>query len=250
MDSKEKEINIDIPEINFEQIDSIVNKGIKPKISFIRYLRNCFKELGFRNIFHDKTELAIIFLIGIVMILFFMTNLDDPSIQALYEFTFIMSPIMYLTAVLFSFYNSKEKGAFDIEMTCKYNLYQLSAIRMFIFSLAGILINTLSIIIIWFIGRQIDVIRMIVISITGLFLFSIIFLYSLLKLKFTISKYFVISAWIVINLLLSNSNNVVYQEFLIKAPLFIHLIISSICIVLYIKNLNKLINYRRKKGEI
>ena len=161
-----------------------------------------------------------------------------------------MSPIMYLVAVLFSFYNSKEKGAFDIEMTCKYNLYQLSALRMFIFSLAGILINTLSIIIIWFIGRQIDVIRMIVISITGLFLFSVIFLYSLLKLKLTVSKYFVVSSWIIINLFLSKSNNEAYKEFLIKAPLLIHLIISGICIVLYIKNLNKLINYRYKKGEI
>ena len=250
MDNKKKEMNIDVPDIDFEKIDSIVNKGVKSKISFIRYLINCFKELGFRNIFHDKTELVIIFLICILTLLPFMINLNNLNIQGLYQFTFGMSPIMYLVAVLFSFYNSKEKGAFDIEMTCKYNLYQLSALRMCIFSLAGILINTLSIIIIWFIGRQIDVIRMIVISITGLFLFSVIFLYSLLKLKLTVSKYFVVSSWIIINLFLSKSNNEAYKEFLIKAPLLIHLIISGICIVLYIKNLNKLINYRYKKGEI
>lgn len=248
MGSKEKDINI--PEMSFEEIDSIVSKGVKPKISFISYLSNSFREIGFRNIFHDKTELAIIFLIGIAMLLTFMVNFNDSNIKGLYKLTFVASPIFYLVAVLFSFYNSKEKGAFDIEMTCKYNLYQLSAIRMFIFSLACIIVNTISVIITWLVGRQVDVIRMIVISITGVFLFSIIFLYSLLKLKFTISKYLVVSAWIGINLFLSNSNNEAYQEFLIKAPLLIHLIISSICIVLYIKNLNKLINYRHKKGEI
>lgn len=250
MDSKEKEINICIPQMNFEEINSIVNKGVTPKISFIRYLGNCFKELGFRNIFHDKAELTILFLIGIAMTIIPITYFYNSNTQDLYKFTFIMSPMMYLVAVLFSFYNSKEKGAFDIEMTCKYNLYQLSALRMFVFSLVGILINTLSIITIWFLGRQIDVIRMIIISITSVFLFSVIFLYLLMKLKFAVSKYLVISAWIIINLTLSNSNNIVYQYFLIKAPLFIHLIVSSICIALYIKNLNKLINYRRKKGEV
>lgn len=248
MDSNEKMINI--PEIDFDEIDSIVNKGVKPKISFLQYIFNCFKEIGFKNIFHDKTELAIIFLSGIAMFIPLIISFSNSDMQVLYKFIFIMSPIIYLLAVLFSFYNSKEKGAFDIEMTCKYNLYQLSALRMFIFSLAGIIINTLSIIIVWCSGREIDVIRMIVISITGLFMFSIIFLYSLLKLKFTISKYFVISAWIIINLFLSKSTSGMYQEFLIKAPLFIHILISSVCIVLYIKNLNKLINYRRKKGEI
>ena len=60
MDNKEKEIYINIPEINFEEVDFIVNKGVKPKMSFIRYLRECFRDIGFKNIFHDKTELFII----------------------------------------------------------------------------------------------------------------------------------------------------------------------------------------------
>lgn len=249
-EKEEKEIHIVIPDIDFEDIDSIVNKGMKSKISFIRYLKNCFRELGFKNIFHDKTELVIIFLIGIILLLAPMFKLKNLDIEELYQFVFIGSPIIYLGVVVFSFYNSKEKGAFDIEMTCKYNLYQLASIRMFIFSLINILINTFSIVIIWSVVRQIDVIRVVIISITGLLLFSTIFLYSLLKLKWNISKYFIITSWIVVNLFLDISNNKAYEDFLIKVPLYIHLIITSICIVLYIKNLNKLINYRRKRGEI
>ena len=87
MDNKKKEMNIDVPDIDFEKIDSIVNKGVKSKISFIRYLINCFKELGFRNIFHDKTELVIIFLICILTLLPFMINLNNLNIQGLYQFT-------------------------------------------------------------------------------------------------------------------------------------------------------------------
>ena len=32
MDNKKKEMNIDVPDIDFEKIDSIVNKGVKSKI--------------------------------------------------------------------------------------------------------------------------------------------------------------------------------------------------------------------------
>lgn len=250
MNNNKKKIDIVIPEIDLEDIESIVSKGIKPKISFITYLKESFKELGFNNIFHDKAELTIIILVGIILLLIPMANLGNLDISDLYKFTFIVSPMIYLSAVIFSFYNSKEKGAFDIEMTCKYNLYQLSALRMFVFSIASIIINTFSIIIIGVISRNIDVIRMIIISIAGLFIFSTIFLYSLLNLKWSFSKYFVIGGWLCINILLSKMDNKIYEEFLIKAPLYIHLIISGICMILYIKNLNKLISYRRKKGEI
>ena len=172
MDNKEKEIYINIPEINFEEVDFIVNKGVKPKMSFIRYLRECFRDIGFKNIFHDKTELFIIALIYILLsILTFIINFN---IKDIYKSTFFISPILYLGTVLFSFYNSKERGAFDVEMTCKYNLYQLSALRMFIFSLASIFINSLSIIIILIMGKEVDAIRMIIISITGVFLLLIL----------------------------------------------------------------------------
>lgn len=246
MDNKEKKIII--PEINFDELNSIVDKGVKKKISFIRYLKKSFKELGFKNIFHDKVELFAIVLIYIPLSI--LISIINFNIENVYEITFFVSPILYLATTLFSFYNSKNKGAFELEMTSKYNLYQLAALRMFIFSLASILINSLSIVCIFIMEKEVDVIKMIIISITGIFLFSTIFLYSLLKLKLNLSKYLVIGLWILINLFLITSGNKIYKDLLIEIPIYIHLIISTLCVALYIKNLNKLINYRKERKRI
>lgn len=250
MDINKKNINIEIPQMDFGELESIVNTGVKPKISFLSYLKSCFKELGFKNIFHDKNELIVIGVVGFLLLIISMSNLDYGNTEFLYKFIFIVSPILYLSVVVFSFYNSKEKGAFDIEMTCKYNLYQLAALRMFSFSVFSILINTFSIVIIGVLFKQVDAIRMIIISITGLFLFSTVFLYSLVKVKWKSAKYIVIATWVSINIILRSTNYDGYMYFLMKAPLYIHLGISIICGILYVKNLNKLINYRRNKGEI
>lgn len=250
MNKNKEDMAIEIPQMDFGEIETIVNTGVRSKVSFLRYLKRCYRELGFKNIFHDKNELIVIGIIGIIMMVISMVNFTHTDIPSLYKLTFIISPILYLCVVLFSFYNSKEKGAFEIEMTCKYNLYQLASLRMFSFSIVSILINTASIVVVEVVFKQVDMIRMIVISITGLFLFSTVFLYSLMKFTGYYSKYFVIGAWFVINLVLSSVDSAVYLQFLMKAPLVIHFLITILCIFLYVHNLKKLINYRRKKGEI
>lgn len=250
MGNTKKNIDIEIPDIDLGDLESIVNTGVKPKISFFTYLKTCFKELGFKNIFHDKNELIIITLVAILLIIAPISNLLYANINSLYKFIFIISPILYLSSVIFSFYNSKEKGAFDIEMTCKYNLYQLSAIRMFFFSLVSMLINTGLIVVVGGVFKQIDIIRMIIISITSILIFSTLLLYSLVKIKYKSFKYILIILWISINIFLSSIDYDGYIYFLMKAPLYIHLFISILCGILYVRNLNRLINYRQNKGEI
>ncbi|SCJ93277.1 Uncharacterised protein [uncultured Clostridium sp.] len=242
--------NIKIPDLDFNDMEKILNSGVRKRNLFIKYLRDVYKELGFRNIFHDKNELIFIIIIAFIILNISTVSFIESNINEINKFTFITSPILYLVTSVFSFYNSKEKGAFEIEMTCKYNLYQLSAIRMFIFSILTALLNTFMILAGSLINKDINIIRLICISITGLFLFSAIFLYSLITFKNRIVKVLVIAGWVLLNLFLSSFNSSVYNEFLAKVPIYIHLIITAVCIVLYVRSLNKLINLRRKKGEI
>ncbi|WP_346975645.1 hypothetical protein, partial [Clostridium perfringens] len=168
-------------------------------------------------------------------------------VGSLYKFIFISSPILYLSVILFSFYNSKTKGVFQLEMTCKYNLYQLSALRMFIFSLGSILINTIVIVFMSISNKDLNALRLIILSVTGLFLFSTVFIYALMRFKSVFSKAFIIVGWILGNLLLSFGNEKYYLEFLMEVPIYVHIVISIVCIFLYVKNLKELIDYRYKK---
>lgn len=245
------DLDIDIPDIDLGDLDEIVTLGVKPKVSFFTYLKNAIKELGLRNIFHDKSELLIITIVGAIILAFTIFNSSSENIGNLYSLVFGGAPLIYLGVVLFSFYNSKLKGVLELEMTCKYNLYQLSALRMFIFSIGSVFINTMIILIAAYYNKDINSIRTIIISITGLFLFSSIFLYSLINFKGLFMKIGIVVLWVIGNLLLSVGNNEYYIVFFDKVPIYIHLIISIICIVFYVKNLNNLISYRwKRRGEI
>lgn len=230
-------------------LEDIVDKGVRKKVSFINYLIDTVKKIGLKNIFHDKVELLIIIASAVLLYIVCFFNANGGDKYYLYKAAFMMSPLMYGCVVFFSFYNSMEKGAFELEMTCKFNLYQISALRMFFFSIICMIINTATIIILWLSGNHIAVIRTVIISAAGLFFFASVFLYLLIKLRWRISRYF-IAVWIMLNVFMSCFAEDIYIDFLLKVPLYIHIIISAVCAVLYIRNLNVLINYRRRKGEI
>lgn len=242
--------NINVPMLEPYELESIVSCGIKSKSSFLSYLYKSYKYLGIKNIFHDVKELIFIGLIVIIFYFFSMCISINRDIDSLYKVTFIISPIFYLATTIFSYLNSKQNGVFQLEMTCKYNLCQLSALRMFAFSIISIIINTISITIFYFLYSHIDAIRVLIISITSLFIFSTIFLYSMMKLKLKIAKYGTVVSWLLINIILNYTNPSMYMQFLNQVPVYIHIGISIICCILYIKNLNNLISFKEVRRKI
>lgn len=244
MKGKEEKLYVDIPDMKFSELNIIIDKGVKERKSFFRELKEIFQKVGFHNVFHDKLHLSIIYLSISIPFLILLSGFSISSMRTFYEFVFTMPPIIALIGVLFSFYNSKENRVFDIEMTCKFNLYKISALRIFIFSLVSILISITGVVYIYINDNPIDVVRVSVLAVLGVFSFLTMFLYSLFELKGVLAKYFALVSWLIINFLLSISRNRFYENFLITAPIYVHLIISIVCIGLYIKALRKLINYK------
>ncbi|MBW6410790.1 hypothetical protein [Clostridium weizhouense] len=249
---------IDFPsleEVNVE-INKILDKGFKKKKGFFQYIISTIKELGFKNIFHDKSELIFISIVSLIFFGFIGNQVvldisrKDIYIYKLYEYIFIVSPIIYVIISLFSFINTRLKGTYEIEAVCKYNMYNLAAIRMFIFSIASMFLNSFLIVVIYFMSNIFNIIRAYVVSITSLFLFSTIFILTIIYLKRTIYKYLAISAWILVNLILMINENLLYINLITQAPLYIHLIVTIICIIIYIKALKRLIYVRKETGEV
>ncbi len=239
--------DIDIPDINFIDMEEIVNKGVKEKKSFIRYLIDVFREIGVKNIFHDKMELFFMSAIGITTILFTLTMIfKNNNNEYIYSSIFMIAPIFYLILSLFSFFNAREKGAMEIELTCKYNFHHLSTIRMFLFSILAMVVNTFSIGVLFIFFREINLFKSIAISITALFLFSSIFLYMLTIRKKSYIRYLVIGSWILLNIIFISIDLEGYNRILREIPIYIHVGITIICLFVYIKSLKKYINF---KGE-
>ncbi|GAA0783558.1 hypothetical protein [Hathewaya limosa] len=249
---------VDFPsleEINI-QINEILDKGLKKEKGFFSYIISSIKEIGLKNIFHDKSELIFISIISLILFAIIGGHIalkfiyEKTYLYRLYGYIFMVSPIMYVMISLFSFINTKLKETYEIEATCKYNMYNLAVIRMFIFSIVGMILNSLLIVIIYFIFNNFSMIRAYAVSITSLFLFSTIFILTIVYLKKPIHKYLVIIGWILVNSILMIVKSKLYMNFITYGPLYIHFIITAICIIIYLKALKKLIYVRKEKGEI
>jgi len=252
---KNEKLFIDMPdEITIKnEINSTVERGIHKKESFYLYLKNMYRQLGFNCLFHDLGE--IIFTFILVLTLLILIGLAgiykmDIKVGSLYVFIMTVSPILYLIASLLAFISSKEKGTYDLEMTCKYNIYQLAAFRMLIFSVMCILSNIVLVCIIASAYMQIELLRAVMIAIMSLFLFSSIFLYTILNLHLKFTKYIVLIGCLLINLGLYKFNIMLYIKFLTLTPIYIYLIVTVVCIFIYIKKLKELIKFAPMKGVL
>jgi len=253
MDKYDSYIDFPNDDVIKVQISSIVSKGLKPRQSFLSYLKGMYKLIGIKNLFHDITEIVFVVLI-VLSILIFITissknsmNIDNGSI---YSFIFMFSPILYLAISLISFINTKQKGTFEIEMTCKYNVYQLAAFRMLAFSVFCIIFNVSILFLVSSLYKQIDFLQAFMISVTSLFLFSIIFLYVNINIKSKVIKYFLLLGWVIMNLGVSIFSKEIYAMFLEKIPFYVYLPVTVICLWAYINNIKKLITFNNIEGVI
>lgn len=243
---------IDMPS-DFEienQINNIIEHSIKEKESFYSHIKNMYKSIGFKYIFHDISELTFVGMLMLGIILLITKNIireSDLGVENLYAFIFMTSPLIYFTNAVFSYINIKENNTYQVEMVCKYNIFQVAALRMLVFSIVCILVNTA---IIMIIVDRIVFIKGIMISISSLFLFSTLVLYSLLNIKNIITKYFVVFGWIGFNGILYMSDLNLYNQILSNIPTYVYCIVSIGAVLLYIKNIKKLLVYKNLNLEI
>lgn len=243
---------IDMPS-DFEienQINNIIEYSIKEKESFYSHLKNMYKSIGFKYIFHDISELTFVGMLMLGIILLVTKNImrqSDLGVENLYAFIFMTSPLIYFANAVFSYINIKENNTYQVEMVCKYNTFQVAALRMLVFSIVCILANT---VIIMIIADRIVFLKGIMISISSLFLFSTLVLYSLLNIKNIITKYFVVFGWIGFNGVLYIIDLNIYNQILLNIPTYIYCIVSVGAVFLYIKNIKKLSGYKNLNLEM
>ncbi len=238
---------IDIPD-EFEiknQINIILDKGLQKQESFYSYIKKMYKSIGVKNLFHDSSEMIFIavLVISILGFLYVRTYaIDVNKIEEIYAMIFTVSPLYYLVTNLFSFINLKENNTYEVEMVCKYNVFQLASLRMLVFSVISVFINILFVASLY---KHIDILRGIMISITSVFLFSSILLYGVVKVKSKYMRYVVIIGWIFANVLFVNIDLNGYTNILKNVPIVIYGLILVISMYSYIKNIQILSRYKK-----
>ncbi|MEF9992475.1 MAG: hypothetical protein RR835_08635 [Peptostreptococcaceae bacterium] len=226
------------------QINSIIDIGLKPKVKLIKYIENMLKEVGINNILFNSIEVGTSLVISVICIILIGISIGNQSLNnkdILYTIIFTFSPLFYILLNLLSFVKIKENNMYEIEMVCKYDIYQLISIKMLMFSFIGILFNSIVILSLY---NYISLIKGVMISLTSLLLFSLISLYLYLNVKSIILRYLSGISWIVLNLLLFRLSQIKYLHILDIIPNIAYILVIIVAGYMYIQNIKRLIQYR------
>lgn len=221
-----------------QQIQLIVNYALPHPKSFTRGLRDMHQQLGLAYIFRDYVDLALIGMLFIGYLISFNHFLHLHAERfgtGIYIYLFITAPLLYGSISILSLMT--KQATYEQEMVCKYNVYQVSAYRMLVFSFVSMVANSIQILITALAWQEFNPVKGIMISLTSLMLFALGFLYFTIKRQSYLNQRFLIVAWIIFNIGMALIGGIFYETLLLNVPYVVYGGVLLVTGWLYLKNL-------------
>ena len=236
------------------QIKLIITEGLPRRESFINQLCTMYRNLGVRYFFPNLSEISFttILVASILFIICLHSNkyfTAEP--ESLYTFIFVTSPLVYFINCSITLYRAWESKTYELEITCKYDFFQLTSVRMLAYSVLSFLFNCLFISAVIGSYDSLSFGKAILISTMGLFLFSVISLSILMNSGSKTSSLMLLFGWTAGNFMAFTWSKPFYLIVLKKMPFFVYVMIIGGLIILYMKQLHKLMTLRKiRKGDV
>lgn len=232
-----------------QQITQIIAKGLPKQKSFFSEIQGLYKQMGWRYILPNQNEwiftvIALVALLLIVGVTFGSDRVLTAKEMALF---FMISPFLFMSLSLFSFFDKREAHTFELEMTTKFTVFQIIAVRMLAFSGLAIVSNTS--LALWLAStHELSFIRLWLLSLTGLFLFATGLLVALRKGQVVPKLIGYVSGWLIINSGLVWLADEAYVQVLQTLPTVLYGSLVVILIVLFGLAFKRM--YLRKQEEV
>ncbi|SDJ73907.1 hypothetical protein [Salimicrobium halophilum] len=233
-----------------KELECITSKGLETTPSFFVSISRIIKEVGMKHIFRDATEMIFILIMAVISLLGFLivtsSWLTWKEVN-MYVISFAGAPFIYGVLVYFFFIRKKQELTFDLEMTCKYNLRTIAAVRMLLFSIISLVVNG-AVIFAMTVSFEFHVWFAFLLSVAALFLCSAAFLYIQHLSEHVLPPLVVIGGWIVGNVFLSTVLGSKYEMFLQQIPYYIYLVIAVGAAFFYIQQTVKFLQKTLARG--
>ena len=153
-------------------IQAIVEQGLRTPQTMKNQLKELILCIGYLNLIRDMGDvLLIVLMLGLGILSVVVIGLGD---SLLHTVGYAFAPAIYGLLALITECKERMLGLYDIKMTCKYSLHQLTAVKLLLFSFIGI-ISSLFLSLAFFPGAFI---RSFITSMISLFFFSLIVIES------------------------------------------------------------------------
>ena len=215
-------------------IQHIVHSALPKQRTFWRELHRLTKQLGWRYLLPNQNEwlftvLMVVLLSMLVGFTFSAASSISP-VKAMLFFT--LSPLLFISVSLFSLYEKRAAHTFELEMTTKFTMFQMLAVRMLVFSSVAIVWNMS---VSWWLAsmHEWSFFRLWLLSLTSLFIFATGLLMSLRTgvIFRKVMRYLL--GWLIVNGSFLSLADAAYVEMLLSLPIIIYTVIVSLCTALF-----------------
>ncbi len=221
-----------------QQISHILQKSLPTQKSFFNEMKSLFQQVGWQYLLPNRNEwiFTIVAIVALSVFMFVTVNTKNELSESHYAVLFMFSPFLFASLSLYSFIEKRESATFELEMTTKFTVFQLIAIRMLTYSGLAIFVNT-SVVIVLVNRLQFDFLHVWLLSLAGLFLFAAGLLLVMKTGNLLLKTITYICVWISLNGVLVFFAKSTYVQFISTLPTFIYaflvLILFAICCIAF-----------------
>lgn len=154
-------------------INKIVSQGMGKRRHMVSVIFSLLQEIGLCNLFHGTVDcifLAILCTIALdLMVVVPMAVYHNMALLGL----FFISPMLYGFLHLFTLWKEQQEGLYELKMTCRYTLHELTALRMLFFGGLSVVGNRM--LMLFFLQKgvvMLSFLKLLSVSLSALFLYG------------------------------------------------------------------------------
>lgn len=241
---------MNIPYPRDEQIKTasqiICQKALPQKETIFTFIKNMTTHLGLKNIFagtYDTIAIALFvsLIIGIVAPISIRSSSNVQDELTIFVFAF--APMLFMLMYALSYWKEYGEAVYQIKMTCKYTVHHLLAYRMLVTSFASVLINGIYVTVLCY-HLSLPIIAMVSISLSSLFLFSLLLILTVLHFNSLCSVISLSIGWLLVNALIGFLFQREYVAILHAVPVGVWIIVDLALFGIYLNRCTIYLNRR------
>jgi hypothetical protein len=222
-------------------IAAILDAGLTRPVSTWGYLRGMYRNLGLRVIFWEAAPAMLLSVaVALVYILIIASQFAFFNVDAHLSATlFLFSPALFISMTVCTEAIERLSGLYEIKMTAKYTLRQITAFRLLCFSLIGTVFAVAANAVIYpIMATDLQagfLFQMIAVALCSLFLCSL--LIPIILRKFRSGWYLGAITWVLLGMLPLLFFPQAWNAFLLNIPPAVALCVAALAFALFLREI-------------
>lgn len=224
-------------------IEYILNNGLSKPKSLRCYLREIYRTLGPCYVFMNTAQAIIISAIAAAAFSLFYPLSHE---QNIYSTLFACAPVFFMCIVMFTEAIERTGEMYELKMTLKYTIQQITAFRILCFSFLG----TISCILMSFYFSRLTIafnfLKAFSVSLCSLFICALLTIFIMEHFNHRWIYFSAMFVWIIISLLPSWIFGQAWELFLSNIPVAITILVAIVVYSLFLLETKKFMTHKRE----